>query len=94
MKLRMSSEWLRVWQKDLGSVDVFLLRLRGHSIVNSGKELLENRGERTFWTRDISKPYGDRDFKDFKMCFNPYFPTVVYAPAKGTYVWNFAASRG
>ena len=49
--------------------------------------------ERRFWTRDIGKPYGDRDFKEFEMCFHPYFPIAVYAWAKGTYVWNFATSK-
>ncbi|KAE9371862.1 hypothetical protein N431DRAFT_559267 [Stipitochalara longipes BDJ] len=49
--------------------------------------------ERNFWTRSIDKPYGDRDFKEFEMCFHPYFPIVVYAWAKGTYVWNFATNK-
>lgn len=63
--------------------------------VSAGKKLrLETDlvAERSLWTRDIAKPYGDRDKKEFEVCFHPYFPIVVYAWAKGTYVWNFATS--
>ncbi|KAH8589069.1 hypothetical protein B0O99DRAFT_692943 [Bisporella sp. PMI_857] len=49
--------------------------------------------ERSFWSRDIGKPYGDRDCKEFEMCFHPYLPIVVYAWAKATYVWNFATDK-
>ncbi|UKZ82608.1 hypothetical protein TrVFT333_010401 [Trichoderma virens FT-333] len=48
--------------------------------------------ERLFWTRGISTHYEDRDNKEFEMCFHPFLPIIVYASAKGTYVWNFNTS--
>ncbi|KAL7910353.1 hypothetical protein GGI35DRAFT_448574 [Trichoderma velutinum] len=45
--------------------------------------------ERQFWAKGISTVYEDRDDKEFEMCFHPFLPVLVYASAKGTYVWNF-----
>ncbi|PNP58999.1 hypothetical protein THARTR1_01247 [Trichoderma harzianum] len=45
--------------------------------------------ERQFWAKGISTVYEDRDDKEFEMCFHPFLPVLVYAGAKGTYVWNF-----
>jgi hypothetical protein len=48
--------------------------------------------ERRFWTLDITYRNGEEG-KDFEMCFHPFLPIVVYAWAKGTYVWNIATSK-
>lgn len=49
--------------------------------------------ERQFWAKGISTVYEDRDDKEFEMCFHPFLPVLVYAGAKGTYVWNFNTSE-
>lgn len=49
--------------------------------------------ERRFWTRDIGRPYGYRDEKEFEMCFHPYLPVVVHAWERATYAWNFNTGK-
>ncbi|KAH0523957.1 hypothetical protein TsFJ059_008888 [Trichoderma semiorbis] len=49
--------------------------------------------ERQFWTKGIRTVYEDRDDKEFDMCFHPFLPVLIYAAAKGTYVWNFNTSE-
>jgi hypothetical protein len=72
------------------SLKIYRIRVPTGGTLKIETELV---AERSFWTRDIAKPYGDRDFKEFEMCFHPDFPIVVYACAKGTYVWNFTTSK-
>lgn len=48
--------------------------------------------ERSFWTHDTTYTPGEEG-RDFEMCFHPFLPIVVYAWAKGTYVWNIDTSE-
>ncbi|KKP06868.1 hypothetical protein THAR02_01065 [Trichoderma harzianum] len=61
------------------------------SVSSFGEVKLETTkvAERQFWAKGICPVYEDRDDKEFEMCFHPFLPVLVYAGAKGTYVWNF-----
>ncbi|KAL7961267.1 hypothetical protein V8C34DRAFT_274241 [Trichoderma compactum] len=59
------------------------------SSFNEVKIATTKVAERQFWAKGISTVYEDRDDKEFEICFHPFLPVLVYAGAKGTYVWNF-----